>query len=188
MKQRVKTFFGIFLILAAFGIILSLAFPALSDPKHAGRSEDRRSVDFPFLKGETSELVLVYFGYVGCTRVCTPALNDLADIYGVIQTKEFKHIPSVWFVNMTPEMDPSSVQSWAAHFDKRFKSYAPTERELSDMVHTLNLVYTKMGIEAEHMPYTYLLRKKGANYELVYIYTSSPYNRSLILEDIGVLQ
>lgn len=188
MKQRAKTIFGIFLIFTAFGIIVSLAFPALSDPKHAGRSEDRRSVDFPFLKGEKSELILVYFGYVGCTRVCTPALNDLAEIYRDIRSKGYKHIPSVWFVNMTPEMDKESVQSWALHFDKGFKSYAPAQRELNSMVHTLNLVYTKIGVEAEHMPYVYLLRKKGVKYELVYIYTSLPYNRSLILEDIGVLQ
>lgn len=188
MKQKVKTFLGIFLILTAFGIIVSLAFPVLSDPQHAGRSEDRRSVDFPFLKGEKSDFVLVYFGYVGCTRVCTPALNDLADIYRELQRREFKHTPSVWFVSMIPEMDSASVQSWAEHFDKGFKSYAPTEQELSHMVHTLNLVYTKMGVEAEHMPYAYLIRKKGNGYELVYIYTSSPYNRALIFEDIGAFQ
>ncbi|HLD23131.1 MAG TPA: hypothetical protein VJA83_04250, partial [Sulfuricurvum sp.] len=97
MKQRIKTFFGIFLIIAAFGTILGLAFPTLTDAKHAGRSEDRRSVDFPFLKGESADVVLVYFGYVGCTRVCTPALNDLAETYREAQRRELKHIPAVWF-------------------------------------------------------------------------------------------
>jgi protein SCO1/2 len=188
MKLTIKTVSGIFLVIIGFGVILGLAFPTLTDAKNAGRSEDRRSVDFPFLKGEKSELILVYFGYVGCTRVCTPALNDLSGIYDEIEVKGFKRIPSIWFVNMTPEMDPLSVQSWASHFDKRFKSYAPTQSELTEMVHTLNLVYTKMGVEAEHMPYAYLIRKKGERYELVYIYTTLPYNRSLILEDIGALQ
>lgn len=188
MRAKMKIFSGIALIFLAFGLIVSLAFPVLSDPKHAGRSEDRRSVDFPFLKGQKSDLVLVYFGYVGCTRVCTPALNDLADIYREIQKRGFNHIPSVWFVSMIPEMDSASVQSWAEHFDRGFKSYAPTEKELSRMVHTLNLVYTKMGVEAEHMPYAYLIRKKGNGYELVYIYTSTPYNRTLIFEDIGAFQ
>ena len=188
MKLTIKTISGILLVIIGFGVIAGLAFPALTDPKNAGRSEDRRIVDFPFLKEESAELVLVYFGYVGCTRVCTPALNELADIYREMETKEFKRIPSVWFVNMTPEMDPLSVQSWAEHFDKRFKSYAPSQNELNEMVQTLNLVYTNMGVEAEHMPYAYLIRKQAQGYELVYIYTSSPYNRSLILEDIGVLQ
>jgi protein SCO1 len=188
MKSKIKTFSGIILILLAFGMIMSLAFPAFSDPDHAGRSEDRRNIDFPFLKGENSELVLVYFGYVGCTRVCTPALNDLAELYREAQRREFEHIPSLWFVNMTPQMDKDSVQSWAEHFDKGFKSYAPNEQELQTMVHTLNLVYTGLGVEAEHMPYAYLLQKKENGYELVYIYTSSPYNRSLILKDIGALQ
>lgn len=184
MKKSV----GIALLVSAFVLIASLAFPFLSDPDHAGRSEDRRIVDFPFLRTEHSELVLIYFGYVGCTHVCTPALNDLSGIYREIRSKQFKRIPSVWFVNMTPEMDPVSVQSWAEHFNPQFKSYAPAEAELSAMVQTLNLVYTKLGVEAEHMPYLYLLRKQGKTYELVYIYTSSPYNRSLILKDIGELQ
>jgi len=185
MKSKMKTFSGIVLIFLAFGLIVSLAFPILSDPQHAGRSEDRRYVDFPFLKGETADSVLVYFGYVGCTRVCTPALNDLAEIYREAQRRDLKHIPAVWFINMTPQMDPLSVQSWAEHFDKGFKSYAPNESELQKMVHTLNLVYTRLGVKAEHMPYAYLLQKKGEGYELVYIYTSSPYNRDLILNDIG---
>lgn len=188
MNPMIKTFSGILLIFVAFGVIASMAFPSLTDPKHAGRSEERRIVDFPFLKKETSELVLVYFGYVGCTRVCTPALHDLADIYTVAQHRGFEHLPSVWFVNMTPQMDPLSVQSWAESFDKRFKSYAPNDAELRDMVQTLHLVYTRLGVEAEHMPYAYLIRKTGDTHELLYIYTSSPYNRSLILKDIGELQ
>lgn len=188
MKRRIKRFFGIFLIFAAFGLIASLAFPILSDPDNAGRSKREMRVDFPFLKGEKSELVLVYFGYVGCTRVCTPALNDLAEIYRKTQKMNIKHIPSMWFVNMTPEMDKASVQSWAEHFDKGFKSYAPNEAELQEMVHDLGLIYTQMGVEAEHMPYAYLIQKKSSGYELVYIYTSSPYNRNLILKDIGALQ
>lgn len=188
MKPAMKTFSGILLIIIAFGVIASMAFPALSDPNHAGRGEDRRVVNFPFLKKEKSELVLVYFGYVGCTRVCMPALHDLADIDHEIKKQNFQHIPSVWFVNMTPKMDSLSVQSWAESFDKNFKSYAPNEVELKDMVHTLNLVYTHLGVEAEHMPYAYLIRKNGHRYELVYIYTSTPYNRRLILKDIGELQ
>jgi protein SCO1 len=186
MKQRLKTFSGVVLIVAAFGLIVSLAFPMLSDPESAGRSEKRMKVDFPFLQQERSESVLIYFGYVGCTRVCTPALNDLAKIYRDALALGIEHPPSLWFVNMTPQMDTESVQSWAEHFDPDFKSYAPNEAELNKMVRTLNLVYTQLGAEAEHMPYAYLVRKTDSGYELVYVYTSSPYNRDLLLHDIGV--
>jgi hypothetical protein len=89
---------------------------------------------------------------------------------------------------MTPQMDPSSVQSWAKHFDNSFKSYTPNAMELSNMVGTLNLIYTPLGVKAEHMPYAYLLKKTSTGYELAYIYTSLPYNRALILKDIGALQ
>ncbi len=152
------------------------------------RSEKRISVSFPFLSNEKAELLLVYFGYVGCTRVCVPALDDLVQMHQAMQNKGLKHIPDIWFVNLTPQMDRLSVRSWVDHFNKQFKSYAPSEPELEGMVNTLDLVYTQMGAKAEHMPYLYLLRKKGESYELLYIYTSSPYNRQLILKDIGELQ
>lgn len=188
MKAKIKLFSGLLLIVTAFGLIVALAFPSLSDSTHAGRSEKRMIVDFPFLKHEKSPLILVYFGYVGCTRVCTPALDDLAEIYRLALQQGVKSPPSVWFVNMTPAMDYLSVQSWAEHFDKRFKSYAPNESELKNMVHSLNLVYTSLGVEAEHMPYAYLMRKTQEGYELVYIYTTTPYNRELMLKDIGAFQ
>jgi protein SCO1 len=187
MNTKIKTFSGIFLVIIGFGLIIGLAFPILTSPENAGRSERRMIVDFPFLKEEKSDVILVYFGYVGCTRVCSPALNDLAQIYREALDKGVKNPPSLWFVNMTPQMDALSVQSWAEHFDKGFKSYAPNEKELQVMVETLNLVYTQLGAEAEHMPYAYLIRKTSSGYELVYIYTSSPYNRALILNDIGAL-
>ncbi len=188
MKKTIRAASGILLIVMAFGLIAGLAFPALTDPDHAGRSEKRIPLEFPFLKHEHSNLVLIYFGYVGCTRVCTPALKDIAEIYRLSEKAGLHHPPSVWFVNMTPEMDAASVQSWAEHFDPQFKSYAPNEEELREMVQTLNLVYTDLGVEAEHMPYAYLAQKTQNGYELVYIYTSSPYNRSLILKDLERLQ
>lgn len=188
MKPMMKTFSGIVLIFVAFAVIAGLAFPSLSDSEHAGRSERRVNVDFPFLKNEKSQLILVYFGYVGCTSVCIPALDDLVQIHHALQNRGLKHIPDFWFINMTPQMDTLAVKSWVEHFDKQFKSYAPTVFELDSIVHTLDLVYTPMGIKAEHMPYLYLMRKKGESYELVYIYTSSPYNHQLIFKDIGELQ
>lgn len=180
--------FGLFLIIVGFGLITALAFPALTDSRSAGRTESHLKVDFPFLKTEQSKLVLVYFGYVGCTRVCEPVLNDLAQISNLSKNQKFKNEPAIWFVNLTPKIDTSSVKSWSEHFSPQFKAYAPNADEIQKMVQTLNLVYNNLDSEAEHMPYLYLMQKTATGYEVVYIYTSSPYNRNLILKDIGVLQ
>lgn len=187
MNPVAKKIFGYLLILSAFGLIAGLAFPSLSDPKHAGRSEKRMAVDFPFLEKENSDIVLVYFGYVGCSDVCSPALQDLSQIYALSKKRKGLLAPSVWFVNMTPHMDAYAVQSWVEHFNGEFKSYAPNPIELGKMVQTLNAVYSQLEARAEHRPYVYLLQKKGKGYELAYIYTSVPYHRTLILKDIGVL-
>ncbi|MCK9373681.1 MAG: SCO family protein [Sulfuricurvum sp.] len=188
MKKTIKTLSGVVLIVMGFGLIVALAFPSLSDSAHAGRSEKKIPLEFSFLKEEHAPLVLIYFGYVGCTRVCTPALSDLAQIYRLRKIASADHLPALWFVNMTPRMDSASVQSWAEHFDSDFKSYAPSESELQTISQTLNLVYTNLGVKAEHMPYAYLAKKTDIGYELVYIYTSSPYNRTVMLQDMEALQ
>ncbi|MCL4419694.1 SCO family protein [Patescibacteria group bacterium] len=187
MNPVAKKIFGYVLILSAFGLIAGLAFPSLSDPKHAGRSEKRMAVDFPFLEKESSNIVLVYFGYVGCGDVCSPALQDLSQIYELSKKQGLMSVPSVWFVNMTPNTDTQSVQRWAEYFNPDFNSYAPNQTELVIMIQTLNAVYTQLGLKAEFCSFLYLLQKKGKGYELVYIYTSVPYHRTLILKDIGVL-
>lgn len=188
MKRTIKTLSGVVLIVMGFGLIAALAFPSLSDSAHAGRSEKKIPLPFSFLKDEKAPLLLIYFGYVGCTRVCTPALNDLAQIYRLRKTSHSAPPPALWFVNMTPKMDSAAVQSWAEHFDPDFKSYAPSESELQGISQTLNLVYTNLGVTAEHMPYAYLAQKTDNGYELVYIYTSSPYNRTVMLKDMEALQ
>jgi len=188
MKKTIKTLSGVALIVMAFGLIAALAFPSLSDSAHAGRIEKKIPLAFSFLKDEKARLVLIYFGYVGCTRVCTPALSDLAQIYRLRKIASADHPPALWFINMTPQMDSAAVQSWAEHFDPDFKSYAPSETELQRIAQTLNLIYTNLGVESEHMPYAYLAQKTDNGYEVVYIYTSSPYNRNVMLKDMEALQ
>lgn len=187
-RSSIKKIFGFFLIFIGFGLIAGLAFPALSDSLNSGRVKPQSKVDFPFLKTEQSKLVLVYFGYVGCTRVCEPALKDIAQISMLSKKQKFKHEPAILFVNLTPAVDGSSVKSWVKYFSPHFKAYAPNADEIKQMVQALSLVYTELDSEAEHMPYLYLMQKTATGYEVVYIYTSSPYNRNLILEDIGALQ
>ncbi len=128
----------------------------------------------------------MYFGYVGCTSVCMPALEDIARLYRHLEEKNVSSFPTFYFINMTPEMDASSVQSWAEQFNPRFKSYAPEPSELSAMVEHLNVVYLRLEAKAEHRPYLYLLKRRGERYGLSSIYTSSPYNDRAILEELGV--
>lgn len=178
--ELLKKIFGFTLLALIFALIAAIAFPSIFEGERAGRVEKSESIELSFLKNESADKVLVYFGYVGCSYVCYPSLVEIAEIH-----KESKNKPSVWFVNMTPKIDQNSSAAWVASFNEAFKSYSPNKEELSKMVATLGLIYADLGIKAEHAPYLYLFKRDSTGYLLKYIYTSRPYNKKLILKDLN---
>lgn len=183
-----KKIFGYVLLASAFLLIAALAFPALFDGDKAGRVERKECVDAPFLKNESASAVLVYFGYVGCLSVCEPSLKDISKIYTNYIGSNHGEKPSVLFVNMTPKIDLQSASLWVSSFHPDFKAYSPNKKELDDIVQKLGLIYSELGLKAEHAPYLYLFKKSPAGYELRYIYTTRPFNEAAILKDLNNLR
>ena len=70
--------------------VLFFLFPFISNYSNNSFSEIsvKNSPPEPwFLKNETAQYVLVYFGYVGCTMICIPSLDEIKDIYKRINEK-----------------------------------------------------------------------------------------------------
>lgn len=179
-----RKIFGYVLLASAFLLIVALAFPALFEGDKAGRVEKKERIDAPFLKNESASAVLVYFGYVGCLSVCEPSLKDISKIYTNYIGANNGEKPAVLFVNMTPKIDLQSSSLWASSFHPDFKAYSPNKKELDDIVQKLGLIYSELGLKAEHAPYLYLFKKSSVGYELRYIYTTRPFNEAAILKDL----
>lgn len=179
-----KKIFRYALFATAFLFIVALAFPALLDSESAGRVEKKELINMPFLKNETASIVLVYFGYVGCLSVCEPSLKDIATIYSKYTHSNHGEKPAVLFVNMTTQIGLQNAALWAKSFHTDFKAYSPNKEELTLIVQKLGLIYSELGIKAEHTPYLYLFKKSDTGYELQYIYTTRPYNEAAILKDL----
>ena len=184
-----KKIFGYFLILFALVMILLIGFPQVYSSNNSGRIDKEIQIDAGFLKNETSEIVLVYFGYVGCSTVCVLSLHEIDEIYNTIGSSEV----SVYFINLLDGIDNNLPDAVAKSFNNNFKGVHLDKDELVKVTNEFKVSYTKALIdkyELNHPGYLYLLSKnsdkKGTKdgYTQKYIYTTKPFSQKDIVLDI----
>jgi len=65
----------LFILVIAIPLIQSVLFSQSTIEN--GRIEINETIEVPFLKGNEKKSIILFFGYVGCTDVCIPLLNQL---------------------------------------------------------------------------------------------------------------
>ncbi|MDO9208828.1 MAG: SCO family protein [Sulfuricurvum sp.] len=142
----------------------------------------------PYLQHSKKKLTLVFFGYVGCTKVCTPILHQLDDFYDSPSFAPIKPLVGFSFVNLMPEMTPDQPKAFAQSFNPEFDGVYLTQKELMVIDRDFSLFFSKSLLEAgeiDHSDHLYLLEtKKNGNVVLKNIYTTHPINYPLIIADI----
>ena len=178
-----KKIFGVFLLLFAFSLIILIGMPQLYMGKDAGKITKEDSLALEFLKDEKAKVVLLYFGYAGCETICTPALQEITQIYEKVNSKNL----SVYFINLLESTPEDVVLSFAKYFHEDFHGIYLNSKQLQKLQNEINITFTKSPIsqgELNHAGHLYLLQKDDKTYKQKFIYTTKPYNTKLILEDI----
>ncbi len=183
-----KRLFGYFLIVFSLLVIVLIGFPQIYSSNSSGRIDKEIDVDFKYLKDETSDIVLLYFGYVGCDTICVPSMTEINEIYNKINNKNVK----VYFINLLDNLDQNLPQLFAEHFNENFKGIYLNKKELLKVTSQLNVVFSKSLVdkyELNHAGYLYILQKDDTNngYKQKYIYTTRPFKQNIIVEDINKL-
>lgn len=178
-----KTFIGIFLLSSILGLLILFPFTANFFQKEASHvSVDIPDLKLPFLEHERSKNVLIYFGYVGCTAVCIPTLNDFTPQYQTIKTK-FPDT-SFYFVNLNSSQPAEWVDPFAKHFHQDFKGIYLSKEELSQIEHDFNLAVMQIDDTISHSSNLYLMVREDNAYRLKRIYISHPFALEQILKDL----
>ncbi len=179
MKQ---TAIGSAILLAMFGILLLFPLTAgfLGSGVHT-IDVGANTTNPWFLKNEKAKVVLVYFGYVGCTSVCIPALNELAPLYRAMR-RETSDV-SFYFVNLNPTQDPSWAEPFARSFHPEFHGIYADHLQVTRLEKEFNLAVTA-DEEMSHSSNLYMMVRSGSGYELKRIYTTHPYPASAVLADL----
>lgn len=134
-----------------------------------------------FLEDEKSKTVLLYFGYVGCTSICIPTLNELSPLYRDIKSRN--HDSAFYFVNLNPTQPSAWVEPFARSFHPDFHGIYATVEQTDRLERDFNLAVSDGG-EMAHSSNLYLMVREKNHYVLKRIYTTHPYPEKEILEDI----
>ena len=76
-----KIVYGYLLIIFSLLFMIIIAFPQFYSTNSSGRIDKSIPLKFNFLEQESSPVVLLFFGYVGCGDICPPAMQELNNIY-----------------------------------------------------------------------------------------------------------
>lgn len=186
-KEKIKNILGIGLVICTLLTLLLLGFPQVFSSNSSAKVEKEKLLKFDFLKNETSKIVLLYAGYVGCKTICVPSLQELNHIYKKVAEKKDL---SVYFVNLLDESNEEQVKRFSSYFNNDFKGVYLSKKEKINIFNNLNINYSKSlsdKLEINHSGYLYLLEKKEQNYYQKYIYTTRPFNEELIINDLKTL-
>lgn len=186
-----KIVLGVFLFVLLM-IIVPLLQIFLFSAHTMGKIEINQRINAPYLEDSDKELMLVFYGYVGCVKVCTPILQKLDNFYDSKEFVPYKRSVELNFVNLMPELESHQPDSFAKSFNPQFIGRYLSQKELMNIDRSLGVFFSKnlsQPDEIDHSDNLYLIqREKNGTLILKSIYTMHPLNHELLVHDISVLQ
>lgn len=185
MSCSINNHLRYFLVIFAFTMISSVLFAQESKVKIVFD----KTIKADYLNVGKKEYMLVFYGYVGCVKVCTPVLDDLKRFYSSDSFSKF--IPSVdfIFVNLLPSIAPEQPDQFAKSFNRNFLGVYLTKKQLLGIDKELSLYFSKEpdgSFELDHSDYLYLIkREKDGKLSLINIYTTHPLNEQAVIDDLN---
>lgn len=181
-----KLLFGIFvlLLLVSMPFIQSLVFNSTANQKTVVNKE----IKADFLENIQDGVIVLFFGYVGCERVCTPLLQKLSLLTEDESLKSLSSKYKVVFVNLTSQIPKEQAQLFASAFNEKFVGLHLNRKELLHIEREFNLYFTDSFTnpgEVDHTDHIYLLHKShDSSIVLEHIYNNKSLDNIEFINDI----
>lgn len=178
-------------VLIIFVVMISVAVMIIPTffTKDISRVSLNKQIDLPLILDDTKEIKLVFFGYSGCTKICTPRLYSLATFFNTLPQNIKKRV-GVEFVDISSPDDKELPQMFAHSFNKEFKGIYLDQKILRNYTKEFDVYFSRSLLdktEFDHTANLYLLKKSNNKKEIRYIYSSYPYDYKQIRSDIEEL-
>lgn len=148
-----------------------------------------RPINANYLYVGKKEYMLVFYGYVGCVKVCSPVLDNLNTFYSSDAFSKFEPSVDLIFVNLLPQLSPEQPDQYVKSFNPKFIGVYLTQQQIAGIDKELNLYLSNRADEAfelDHSDHVYLIkREKNGDLMLINTYTTHPLNQALILDDLA---
>lgn len=130
-------------------------------------------IENEFINSFTDESLILFFGYVGCTSVCTPRLAELSLVLNNIPD-DIKNKFQFIFINLKYSNFIKHADMFAKSFNDSFKGYTLSEEETKKLAREFGSYYSTSLLdkdEINHSNNLYFLKKNDSKYILKAIYT-----------------
>lgn len=185
-KDRVGLFLVFLLIIVS---LLLIILPSFSSGQ-SGRVAIDRTISLPLFEHRQEKVIMAFFGYTGCSDICTPRLRQIAQWYATLPDA-VKAECRFYFFDLSKPSDPKMPENFAKAFNAEFEGIYLDNETLNDYSRAFDVYYApslSSAYEIDHSPHLYMLKKVKNGYDLRYIYFSYPYHMDLIETDLKELQ
>lgn len=175
----------IFLFVVAVPLIQSFLFSS----KTEGSIEINKPIKADYIKSD-KKVILLFFGYVGCTDVCTPILHELDDLYKSKEFDTIKKSVDIFFVNLTPEVETFQPDLFAKYFNENFNGVYLSRKGTLSIDRNFGLFFSRdltEKTELNHTDHIYLIDNRTDIKILKNIYTTHPLNKMKVIHDIIII-
>ena len=183
MKTRYQSTSMIILVIVVS--ILIMIIPTFFT-KGISRVILKKEVNLPLILNDDKDVKLLFFGYSGCSDICTPRLQSLNKFYKALDP-EIKKEVGVEFLDISVPSDTELPSRFAKFFNPNFKGIYLDNTVLREYTKLFNVYFSKSlmdSTEYDHTANIYIVKRSQNKKELRYVYNSYPYDFKQINSDI----
>ena len=183
MKTKLQSASMLFLVVLVS--ILIMIIPTFFT-KGISRVELNREVNLPLILNDDKEVKILFFGYSGCSDICTPRLYSIDEFYNTLDA-DMKTKVGVEFLDISIPSDKELPARFAEFFNPEFKGIYLSPDTIREYTKIFDVFFSPSLIdeaEYDHTSNIYLVKKDKNKKELRYIYNSYPYDFKQISSDI----
>ena len=176
------------LLLIVFTLLISVVIvilPSFSS-KNFSYIELKQKLTLEHVLNDTADIELVFFGYAGCLDVCTPRMQAIKLWYETL-TKQQQDRINLKFFDLSVPKDPAVPDIFIKSFHPKFKGVYLSAQKLRAYTKEFSVYFSpslfKKG-EIDHSTHLYITKRANNIKELRAIYTSYPYDFTLITKKL----
>jgi len=174
-----------------FVLLVSIAIMIIPTffTKGISRVELHNKIVLPLVLDDKKDVKIIFFGYSGCTDICTPRLESLSHFYKDLNASVKQRV-GVEFLDISVPYDKTLPMRFAQFFHKEFKGIYLSQTNLREYTRAFNIYFAQSlsdKTEYDHTTNIYLIKKSAQDKEIRYVYSSYPYDFKQIKKDIREL-
>ena len=183
MKKKLQS--ASILILVVIVSVLIMVIPTFFT-KGISRVSLNKEVNLPLILDDEREVKLLFFGYSGCSDICTPRLQSINTFFEGLDSNMKEQI-GVEFLDISVPDDSNLPSRFAEYFNPSFKGIYLNKEVLREYTKPFDVYFSQSlfnNSEYDHTANIYIVKKTQNKKELRYIYNSYPYDFKQIILDI----